>query len=277
MSKSDYGWGEYTRNKEFTLDKVALIIAKSLQYNSLNIDTQLQILDTMGNELKDLIGDKERPTEIIAAINEYVFEKHKFKGNKDDYYDPRNSYLNDVISRKTGIPIALSMLYMELARRIGFVLHGVGFPGHFLVKHVYHDITIVLDPFNKGRILTQEDLQNFLDQLYNGQVKFEQRFLDPVTDKQILARMLRNLKNAYMYSYDYNRALSATDMIITIEPNIAEEFRDRGLIYYQKKLYGDALSNLRKYLEMQPDAGDTDDIFQIIRDIQSFYRYDMYR
>ena len=147
MSKSDYGWGEYTRNKEFTLDKVALILAKSLQYNSLNIDAQLQILDAMGNELKDLIGDKERPTEIIAAINEYVFEKHKFKGNKDDYYDPRNSYLNDVISRKTGIPIALSVLYMELARRIGFVLHGVGFPGHFLVKHVYHDITIVLDPF----------------------------------------------------------------------------------------------------------------------------------
>jgi regulator of sirC expression with transglutaminase-like and TPR domain len=277
MSNSDYGWSEYIRSKEFTLDRAAFMIAKSLQYHSLNIDKQLQTLDAMGNDLKAVLGNRERPTEIIISINEYVFEKQGFKGNSEDYYDPRNSYLNDVITCKTGIPITLSVLYMELARRIGFMLHGVGFPGHFLVKHLYHDITIVLDPFNRGRILAKEDFQHLLDQLYNGQVRFEPRFLDAVTNEQILIRMLRNLKDAYMYSYDYNRALSATNMILTIDPNLAEEFRDRGLIFYQKKLYGDALSNLTKYLEMQPDAGDADNIFQIIKDIQSFFRHDMYR
>jgi regulator of sirC expression with transglutaminase-like and TPR domain len=276
MSSSNYEWGEYIRSKEFFLDRAALMIAKSLQYQSLDIDEHLQVLDEMGNELKDLIGSRKRPTEIIASINEYMFEKQGFKGNREDYYDPRNSYLNDVIARKTGIPITLSVLYMELARRVGFELQGVGFPWHFLVKYVYHDIAIVIDTFNKGRILAQEDFQHLLDQLYNGQVRFEQRFLASVTNEQILIRMLRNLKDAYMHSYDYNRALSATDMVITIDPNLAEEFRDKGLIFYQKKLYSDALSNLTKYLEMQPDAGDADSIYQIITDIQSLFRHDMY-
>jgi len=276
MSSSNYEWGEYIRSKEFSLDRAALMIAKSLQYPLLDIDEHLQMLDAMGNELNNLIGSKKRPTEIIASINEYMFEKQGFKGNIEDYYDPRNSYLNDVIARKTGIPITLSVLYMELARRVGFELQGVGFPGHFLVKHMYYDIAIVIDTFNKGRILAQEDFQHLLDQLYNGQVRFEQRFLNSVKNEQILIRMLRNLKDAYMHSYDYNRALSATDMIITIDPNLAEEFRDKGLIFYQKKLYSDALSNLTKYLEMQPDAGDADSIYQIITDIQLLFRHDMY-
>lgn len=270
------GWGEYIRSRNITLDKAALLIAKSLQYPSLDIDEQLRLIDNMSNELKDFVGNKKRPTEVIGSINEFFFEKHGFRGNIEDYYDPRNSFLNDVISRKTGIPITLSLLYMELARRIGFVLHGVGFPGHFLVKHVYRDVAIVLDPFNKGRILTQEDFRNLLDQLYNGQVRFEQRFLDSVTNEQILIRMLRNLKDAYIHSYDFKRALASTDMILAIDPTLAEEFRDRGLIFYQMKLYSDALSNLAKYLEMQPDAGDADNIFQIIMDIQSFFRHDMY-
>lgn len=274
---SNSSWGEFVRSKEFTLDRAAFLIAKSLQYKSLDIDNQLLILDSMGKELKDSIGGKERPTEIIASINEYLFDKHGFKGNNDDYYDPRNSYINDVIVRRTGIPITLSVLYIELARRVGFVLHGVGFPGHFLVKHVYHEFEIILDPFNKGRILAQEDLRHLLDQLYNGQVRLERRFLDSITNEQILIRMLRNLKDAYMYSYDYDKALLATDMTIAIDPNLAEEFRDRGLVFYQKKLYGDALSNLTKYLEMQPDANDADNIFQIISDIQSLFKHDMYR
>jgi regulator of sirC expression with transglutaminase-like and TPR domain len=272
---SDASWGEFVRSKEFTLDRAAFLIAKSLQYPSLDIDEQLRILDSMGEELKRSI-DNKRPTEIIASINEYLFEKHGFRGNEQDYYDPRNSYLNDVIARRTGIPITLSVLYIELARRIGFELHGVGFPGHFLVKHMYHDFAIVIDPFNKGKILSQEDFQYLLDKLYNGQVRFEQRFLDSVTKEQILIRMLRNLKDTYMHSYDYNKALTAIDMTVSIDPNLAEEFRDRGLVLYAKKLFGDALSNLTKYLEMQPDAVDADNIYQMIMDIQSLFRHDMY-
>ena len=148
------------------------MIAKVLQYPSLDIDAQLQIMDSMASELKSFINDKKRPTEIINAMNEYIFENQAFSGNNQDYYDPRNSYLNDVLAHKTGIPITLSVLYLELARRIRFKLYGVGFPGHFLIKYADGDLEIVLDPFSKGRILASEDYQVLLDQLYNGQVRF---------------------------------------------------------------------------------------------------------
>jgi regulator of sirC expression with transglutaminase-like and TPR domain len=252
-------------------------MAKTLQYPSLNIDEQLGIIDSMAVELKNFIDHRERPTEIINAMNEYIFEKQAFVGNVQDYYDPRNSYLNDVLARKTGIPITLSVLYIELARRIGFKLHGVGFPGHFLIKYAETDLEIVLDPFSKGRILAYEDYQVLLDQLYNGQIKFEKSFLNTVTNEQVLIRMLRNLKDAFVYSYDYDKALMATDMVLSIDQNIAEEFRDRGMIFYYKQLYENALSDLTRYLENKPDANDADNILAIIRDIQTILRQDMYK
>lgn len=270
-------WNEHVTGKELVLDKTALMMARTLQYPSLNIDEQLRIVDLMAVELKGFIDNRERPTEIINAMNEYIFEKQAFAGNVQDYYDPRNSYLNDVLARKTGIPITLSVLYIELARRIGFKLHGVGFPGHFLIKYAEKDLEIVLDPFSKGRILAYEDYQVLLDQLYNGQIKFEKSFLNTVTNEQILVRMLRNLKDAFVYSYDYDKALMATDMVLSINQNIAEEFRDRGMIFYYKQLYTDALSDLTKYLENKPDANDADNILAIIRDIRAILNQDMYK
>jgi regulator of sirC expression with transglutaminase-like and TPR domain len=253
------------------------MMAKTLQYLPLDIDGQLQIIDSMASDLKSIINHRERPTEIINAMNEYMFEKQGYAGNMEDYYDPRNSYLNDVIARKSGIPITLSVLYMELARRVQFKLYGVGFPGHFLIKYADKDLEIVLDPFSKGRILAYEDYQVLLDQLYNGQVRFEKRFLNAVTNEQILIRMLRNLKDAFVYSYDYEKALMATEMVLAINPEIAEEFRDRGMIFYYKKLYSDALSDLTKYLEMQPDASDADNILAIIHDVKTILRQNMYK
>jgi len=270
-------WNEHVKNKNLVLDRTAFMMAKTLQYPSLGIDEHLKIMDSMANELKNFVNHKERPTEIINAMNEYIFEKQAFSSNIEDYYDPRNSYLNDVLAHKTGIPITLSVLYIELARRIKFNLHGVGFPGHFLVKYADNDLEIVLDPFSKGRILAYEDYQTMLDQLYNGQVKFEKRFLNAVTNEQIVIRMLKNLKDAFVYSYDYNKALMATDMILAINADLAEEFRDRGLIFYYKQLYSDALSDLTKYLEMQPEASDADNVLRIIRDIQAIFRHDMYK
>jgi len=270
-------WNEYVLGKELLLDRTAFMMAKTLQYPSLNVEEQLKVMDSMAVELKSFIDHRERPTEIINAMNEYIFEKQAFVGNVQDYYDPRNSYLNDVLAHKTGIPITLSVLYIELARRIGFKLHGVGFPGHFLIKYAEKDLDIVLDPFSKGRILAYEDYQVLLDQLYNGQIKFEKSFLNTATNEQILIRMLRNLKDAFVYSYDYDKALMATDMVLSIDHNIAEEFRDRGMIFYYKQLYANALSDLTKYLENKPDANDADNILAIIRDIKTILRQDMYK
>ncbi len=270
-------WNDHVRNNALVLDRTAFMIAKTLQYPALDINRQLQIVDSMADELRKFVNSKERPTEIINAMNQYIFEKQGFAGNFDDYYDPRNSYLNDVLVRKNGIPITLSVLYIELARRINFNMYGVGFPGHFLIKYADKDFEIVVDPFGKGRILAYEDYQNLLDELYNGQIRFEKRFLNAVTNEQILIRMLRNLKDAFVYSYDYNKALMTTDMILAVNADLAEEFRDRGMIFYYKRLYPNALSDLTKYLEMQPEAGDADNILAIIRDIQAVFKNDMYK
>ena len=270
-------WKDHIKNGDLTLDRTAFMVAKVLQHPSLDIEGQLQIMDSIASELKIFVNYKKRPTEIINAMNEYIFEKQVFSGNSQDYYDPRNSYLNDVIARKTGIPITLSVLYIELARRVQFKLYGVGFPGHFLIKYTDNDLEIVLDPFSKGRILAYEDYQALLDQLYNGQVTFEKRFLNAVTNEQILIRMLRNLKDAFIYSYDYDNALMATEMVLAINPEIAEEFRDRGMIFYYKQLYSNALSDLTKYLEMQPDASDADNILAIIHDIKAIMKQNMYK
>jgi regulator of sirC expression with transglutaminase-like and TPR domain len=270
-------WNAHVRNNTLVLDRTVFMIAKTLQYPVLDINRQLQIMDSMADELRKFVNHKERPTEIINAINEYIYEKQGFAGNIDDYYDPRNSYLNDVLVRKSGIPITLSVLYIELARRINFNMYGVGFPGHFLIKYSDKDLEIVLDAFSKGRILAYEDYQNLLDELYNGQIRFEKRFLNTVTNEQILIRMLRNLKDSFVYSYDYNKALMATDMILAASPDLAEEFRDRGMIFYYKRLYSHALSDLTKYLEMQPEAGDADNILAIIHDIQGVFKNEMYK
>lgn len=270
-------WKDHIKNGDLALDKTAFMMAKILQYLPLDIDGQLQIIDSMASDLKNTINHRERPTEIINAMNEYMFEKQGFAGNIEDYYDPRNSYLNDVIARRSGIPITLSVLYIELARRVQFKLYGVGFPGHFLIKYAENDLEIVLDPFSKGRILAYEDYQVLLDQLYSGQVRFEKRFLNAVTNEQILIRMLRNLKDAFVYSYDYEKALMATEMVLAINPEIAEEFRDRGMIFYYKKFYSNAFSDLTKYLEMQPEASDADNILAIIHDIKAILGHNMYK
>jgi len=270
-------WKDYIKNRDLPLDRTAFMIAKVLQYPSLDIDAQLQTMDSIASELKSFINDKKRPTEIINAMNEYIFEKQAFSGNSQDYYDPRNSYLNDVLARRTGIPITLSVLYIELARRVQFKLYGVGFPGHFLIKYADGDLEIVLDPFSKGRILAYEDYQVLLDQLYNSQIRFEKSFLNAVTNEQILIRILRNLKDAFIYSYDYDKALMATEMVLAINPGIAEEFRDRGMIFYYKQLYSNALSDLTRYLEMQPDASDADNILAIIQDIKAILGQNMYK
>ncbi len=271
-------WNSYVARKDgIVLDRAVFLLAKTLQDRSLDIDEEISRLDLMGRQLAERVGGRERPTEIIAAINEYIFEESGFRGNSDDYYDPRNSYLNHVLVRKMGIPITLSALYIELAKRIGFDLRGVGFPGHFLVKYSAGGLEIVIDPFNKGRILGSEDFQALLDQLYHGQVRFEPRFLAAATTEQILVRMLRNLKDAFLYSYDHERALLAIDMILAVNPELAEEFRDKGMLLYQRQRYAEAFSNLSRYLEMQPDAVDADNVMMIMRDIRSFAGSDMYK
>src|SRR3954452_1409522 len=155
-----------------------------------------------------MLPDLPETTQIIAALNYVLFIEEEFRGNDVDYYDPRNSFLNDVLDRKLGIPITLAIVYMEVAQRIGFPLFGVGMPGHFLLKHYDTDgHEVLLDPFNRAGILTPDDCQSLLDGIYSGSLPLQPEFLHTVTRRQMLTRMLNNLRGVYTSQRDFKRAL----------------------------------------------------------------------
>ena len=186
-----------------------------------------------------------------------LFERHGFHGNRDDYYDPKNSFLNEVLERKTGIPITLSVLYMEVAQRIGLVLDGVGFPGHFLVKHTRTDgVEIVIDPFRRGAIRSREDLRGLLASLYGDAVELQSEFLRAAGKKEILKRMLGNLKAIYAKANDLVRLLSVLDLTLILDPGAAEHIRDRAGVYLRLECFAQARADFETYLRLAPEAKD---------------------
>lgn len=260
---------EVVRRPETDIDlaRANLLIAKE-EYPGLDVEKYLRKIDTLAKEIKKRMGKVESPSETIQQMNQYLFEEKGFRGNTENYYDPRNSFLNDVLDRKTGIPITLSTLYMEVGRRIEFPIVGVGFPGHFLVKYSDETEEILIDPFNQGVILSEEDCQARLDQAYGGTMEFQERFLAAVTKKQILTRILHNLKGIYVQQQDYLKTLSIVERILIINPDAPQEIRDRGLLYYNLQRHVQALIDLERYLKMMPEAPDASSIEENIRTLR---------
>jgi len=238
------------------LGRAALAIAEA-EYPRLDITAYLARIDELAVAVtKHLTGDESGPHRSIAALNYVLFQKCAFRGNRDDYFDAKNSFLNEVIDRRIGIPITLSVLYMEVARRIGLPLLGVGFPGHFLVKYLDDREEIVIDPFNGGDIRTPDSLQELLAGLYGKPVALSPQLLDPVTKKQILRRMLNNLKFIYLRQRDLVKALAALDRMMTAEPNLPEDLRERGQVYLALEYFPQAKADFESYLRLAPDAPD---------------------
>jgi regulator of sirC expression with transglutaminase-like and TPR domain len=253
-------WKEIAAGPEEDIDLVeaALLIAAH-EYPGLDVLAYLGRMDRMATTLRDRLRRDIGPTEAIIALNRYLFEELGFSGNVSDYYDPRNSFLNDVLDRKLGIPITLAVIYIEVGRRVGLALHGVSFPGHFLVKCPARDGVIVLDPYAGGASLSLEDLQQRLRVLRGGTAPppdIARRMLAAAGKKDILARMLRNLKSIYLQRRDLPRALAAADRVITLEPRVAEEYRDRATIYLDLECFRAALSDFHNYLMLKPGADD---------------------
>jgi regulator of sirC expression with transglutaminase-like and TPR domain len=249
------------------LAEAALVIAQE-EYPKLEVARYLSYLDGMGTDVLARVGPTEDPHRLIAALGDYLFREQGFHGNTDDSYDPRNSFLNDVLDRRTGIPIPLSTVYMEVGRRLGLRLHGVGMPGHFLVKYVGADEEIVVDPFNGGTILSHADCQRLLDKIYQGKVAFEPRFLATVGTRQILNRMLSNLKAIYFKKQEFAKALGVVERLLILEPRSATEVRDRGLLLSQLKRYPEATADLERYLKLAPGAEDSEVICDHLRSIR---------
>ena len=249
---------------QIQLAEGALLIAKDV-YPELDIDFYLQQLDQMAAELQAQIGEGLDSSEQINSLNHYLFAEQGFKGNRDDYYDHRNSYLNEVLERKLGIPITLSIVYIEVGKRIGLPLVGIGFPGHFLVKHKGQYLDIFIDPFEEGQLLSEETFSERLEQSYGQPVPMQPQFLLEVTNKQILARMLRNLKQIHYRQGEYEKAVKAGEKITWLEPQSAQDHRDLGYLYYQVNSYGQSVSAFKEYLRLANDPPDREDIVKNIR------------
>jgi len=247
------------------LAKAALLIAEE-EYPGLDVEAYLDRLDRMAHEVEKRFRHDEGPLVCVETLNSYLFNDLKFRGNAEEYYDPRNSFLNEVLERRTGIPITISTVYLEVGWRLGMPLHGVGFPGHFLVKYSKGKEEIILDPFHRGVILTEAECQRRLDQVYIGQVQIQPDFLTATTKRQILTRILANLKGIYVAAKDYRRALAAVERILVINPDLAPEIRDRGILRMQLSQAPQAIADLEWYVTTNPQAEDIEEVRKRLRD-----------
>ncbi len=252
---------------EIDLAEAALLIARE-EYPDLDVEAYRVRLDRMADGARPrLAKSKGNPFAVIDGLNTYLFHELGFSGNQDDYFDPRNSYLNDVLDRRRGIPITLSVIYMEIAARLGFPLEGVAFPGHFLVRHASGDRSILIDPFHAGQILLPDDCRQRLKVVTGSDTPLEPRFFLTAGKKQILARMLNNLKNIHMKSGDFPRALKVIEMLLPLSLQDACLVRDRGLAHFKLDRFGSALEDLEAYLRLEPAASDAADVRKQIRNI----------
>jgi regulator of sirC expression with transglutaminase-like and TPR domain len=211
------------------LGRAALFIAGEA-YPGLDILRYIAKLEAMAAAVRPGVTTTDAPILKIEHLNTYLFEERGFRGNTQEYYDPRNSFLNDVIDRRLGIPITLSVVYMEVGRRVGMPLQGVGMPGHFILKYADSEEDIYIDPFNRGRILSHEACEELLHDVYGEPVPFQETFLAPVSKKQILSRILMNLKAIYIHTKDYLKALSVVERQLIIQPDTEQEVKDRAAL-----------------------------------------------
>lgn len=249
---------------KINLAKAALYYAQD-EYPDLEIDTYLNRLDKMAAEIKERLSDNLYPLKVINTINHYLFEDLNYTGNTTNYYDPLNSYLNQVIDRRTGIPITLSVVYLEIAKRLDFPMVGIGMPGHFLIRPDFEEVGIFVDVFNQGEVLFKEDCELKLREIYQQPIELKAHFLTPVSNQQLLGRMLTNLKYIYLNCQEYSKMLRIIETLLLLFPNHPIEIRDRGLLYYQLQQWEKSIADLQLYLSILPTAQDEATIRQLLQ------------
>ena len=245
-------------DEQIDIAAAALLIAQE-EYPRLDIDAYLARLDALADRARLRLYDRRPAAEQIMRLNRFLFVEQGFAGNSEHYYDPRNSYLNDVLDRHTGIPISLSLVYSEVAQRLNLPVFGVSFPGHFLAKH-FGEPEIIIDPFF-GTVISVEECTTRLRRLYGFRARPEAHLSRPATAREILARLLSNLKQIYVEASDFVRALACVERILLLVPDTPRELRDRGILYQRLECFAAALRDFERYLQLAPE----DDAAPLIR------------
>ena len=257
------------------LARAALLIAAE-EYPDLDIDRYLERLEALAERVRAYLAttteqrnDAPACQEVLRAMNVVLFEQEHFRGSRVDYYNPQNSFFNRVLERHLGIPLSLSLLYIEVGKRLGLALTGVGMPFHFIVHCALPEgTTIYIDPYEKGKFLSAQDCRRRLVKIFKDPADLDTHWLEPLSQKQILIRLLTNLKHIYLHKNDFERALGVCDRILLLNPQLANDMRDRGVIAFHLKHYSHALRDLTLYLELAPQADDLLEVKQQIRIIR---------
>ena len=248
------------------LDRGAFLIAAAFDPD-LDVEREISVLDALAQGAARRFSDDLEPLAAVNELNEYLFDHVCFGGNDADYYDPCNSLLHEVLRRRLGIPITLSVVYIETGRRLGVPLRGVGMPGHFLVRHDAEP-SLYIDPFHRGALLSEEECAEWLRRT-SGPVRWEPAFLAPVTDRAILARMLRNLSAVWVKRDDAMNAILALGLLMAVQPEEAGHWRDRGMLRYKRGDCALALEDLERYLDAAFSAPDAWYVRRVIEKIRS--------
>jgi regulator of sirC expression with transglutaminase-like and TPR domain len=252
---------------DLDLARACLMISQDA-YPDLDLEHYLGEIDSLAMQLQNRLSAGAGVEERVIALNEFLFQELGYWGNTEDYYDPRNSYLNDVIERRTGIPITLSVLYMELGRRVGMACEGVSFPGHFLVRLKVRGGVLILDPFAGGAPQSEPELRERLARVIPEGVAAGvavsdlplDQFLEAASKRQILGRVLRNLKAIYRDTDRPEALLAVLNRMLVVHPDAPGELRDRGFVYQRLECWRPALQDLTDYLQRDPEAADVTEV-----------------
>jgi len=237
------------------LVEASLLIAAEDQ-PGVDVDRHLREVTAWSEAVSARLRGSHDVDRVVEAINRQLFEEEGFHGEDDDYYDPRSALVSEMLDRHAGLPITLSILYLELTRRIGAEATGIALPGRFLVKFTGYFGEVIVDPFDGGRVVTPVELQKILDQVYGGGVKLREHHLRSFSRREILARELAQLKAAYLAQHDIARAAASVDRLLILDARDGYEVRDRAGLAMQMHAYALAIECLERYLDLMPHADD---------------------
>lgn len=233
--------------RDLDLARAALLVAKE-QYPGLAVEQYLARLDQLAEEVKDRLADETAPLVVLEELTRTLYERHGFRGNRDAYYDPRNSFLNDVLDRRLGIPLTLGVVLLEVGWRLRLPLEGVNFPHHFLVRYHGDAMDLLIDPFDGGRARYEDEAQELLDRVYAGKVRLQESFLRRAGKREILVRLLNNLKGVFLNARDDALALAVIERLLILRPEGAEEHRARAALTARLGQRQEAIEGLRRWL-----------------------------
>ncbi len=253
--------------RDLELGRAVLLIAQE-EYPQLPVERYMMRFDALAEATKDRLDDETAGPVVLQELIRTLYEREGFRGNKDAYHDPRNSFLNDVLDRRLGIPLTLGIILLEVGWRLELPLEGVNFPGHFLIRYRGASQNLLIDPFDNGRIRFEDEAQELLDQVYGGMVRMQDAFLRSATKRDMIHRLLVNLKGLYVNVRDDERALAVVERLLLLRPDSPGERRDRGMLLVKLGRSSEAKEQLRRYLEFAPQAADAPRIRSLVRRLE---------